>query len=284
MGKASSSKKVARAAGTGGGRSNRSSTPWTYVGLIALIVVVGVALTYTSRHRAENLANAATNSNATVQPTVGGTAWHEGLGVDVCGRFLPAIKVATDPEGLTTDGTGVIDITPKVKAAAGKNATLGEFAKSIGMTVTASELQVPGGRKYTNGDDCNGTAAKVYIKQYPYAGAPVGVVETQDPGSLPLVDDAVLTIAFVPQADRSKIPPPPKYVEDNLKAVTTVASTTTTSTTVASGATTTTVAGSSTTVAGSSTTVNGASTSTTLPTSTTIPTSTTTGTSTSTSS
>lgn len=51
MGKASSSKKVARAAGIGGGRVHRRQTPWTYFGVIALIVVLGVVGTVASRDR-----------------------------------------------------------------------------------------------------------------------------------------------------------------------------------------------------------------------------------------
>ena len=51
MGKASSNKKVARAAGTGGGRTHRRQTPWTYFGVIALIVILGVAATISSRDR-----------------------------------------------------------------------------------------------------------------------------------------------------------------------------------------------------------------------------------------
>jgi hypothetical protein len=264
MGKASSSKKVARAAGTGGGRSNRSSTPWTYVGLVALIVVVGAALTYTSRHRDETLAAAATNSNATVAPTIGGTPWHEGLGVYVCGSFLPAIKVASDPEGLTTDANGIIDITPKVKAAAGRNASLGEFATSIGMTVSASELQVPGGKKYSNGDNCAGKASRVYVKQYPYAGSTVGTIETADPNSIRLADNALITIAFVPPADKSKIPPPPPYVVANLKKLNTPTTTTVPSTTTTTPSSATTTPGSAaTTTPGSASTTTGSATSTT---------------------
>jgi hypothetical protein len=263
MGKASSSKKVARAAGTGGGRTNRSSTPWTYVGLIALIVVLGVALTFTSRTRAHNLVKAASSANAAVAPTVGGTAWTEGFGVSICNSFLPAIKVASDAEGLTTAGNGVIHIAPKVKAAAGKNATLGELAKSIGMTLTASSLQVPGGKKYTNGDDCSGKAAKLYVKQYPYAGAPTGKIATQDPPSILLADKALVTIAFVPPADKAKIPAPPASVVAALKKASTPAPTTTT--TVAPTTPTTAKGSSSTTTKSPSTTTKSPSTTTKTP-------------------
>jgi hypothetical protein len=247
MGKASTNKKVARAAGTGGGRTNRSATPWTFFGLIALIAVVGLALTFSSRNRFEQAQNAATDANATVAPTVGGTPWYEGYGVYECGAFVPAIKDPTNALGLTTPGDGVIHIAPKVKAAAGKNATLGEFAKAVGMTLSANQLQVPGGKKYQAGDDCNGKASKIYVKQYAFVGA-VGVLSTQDPKSVRLVDDGLVTIAFVPPADKGSIPAPPAAALAALKKITTPATTTTTThTTVPAASTATTTAGSSST-------------------------------------
>jgi hypothetical protein len=270
MGKASSSKKVARAAGTGGGRTNRSSTPWTYAGLLALIVVVGVALTYTSRNRAQHKASSTTASNAAVAPTVGGTAWNEAYGIYVCNAFVPPIKAPSNAEGLTTDGNGVIHIAPKVKSSAGKNATLAEWAKAIGMTLTPSALQLPGAKRYNNGDDCGGKPAKVYIKQFPYVGAVVGTINTEDPSAIRLTDKAMVTIAFVPSSDASKIPAPPAAAQAALRKVDTAATTTTTApsttstTTPATTSTTTKKASSSTTTKStSSTTTKKASSSTT---------------------
>ena len=232
MGKASSSKKVARAAGTGGGRANRNSTPWTYVSLLALIVVIGLALTFTSRNRAHVLKNALSTANATVQPTVGGTAWNEGLAVYICNAFVAPITATSDPEGITTTGNGVIHIAPKVKAAAGKNATLGELARSVGMSLSGSQLQLPGATKHVNGDDCSGKPAKVYIKQFAYAGAPTGNILTQDPASIPLADKALLTVAFVPPADKSRIPAPPASIQAALRLAVTPTTTTVPATTV----------------------------------------------------
>jgi hypothetical protein len=252
MGKASSSKKVARAAGTGGGRTNRGSTPWTYVGMIGLIVVVGLALTFTSRNRAHDRASAASSANATTAPTVDGTAWNEAVAFYICGTFQADIKVTSDSEGITT-ANGVIHIAPKVKAAAGKNATLGEFAKSVGLTLTGSELQLPGQKKYVNGDDCAGHPAKVYIKQFAFAGATVGKVATQDPPDIRLADKAMLTIAFVPPAQKSKIPAPPSSVQAALKTAVTPTTTTTTTTTTTPSTTTTTKPSTATTTTTSST-------------------------------
>jgi hypothetical protein len=215
-------------------------------------VVVGLALTFTSRNRAHDRQNAASSANAKVAPTIGGTAWNEGLGIYICNSFVTPIKVTADSEGITTAGNGVIHIAPKVKAAAGKNATLGEFAKSVGMTLSGSELRLPGGKAYVNGDDCSGKAAKVYVKQYAYAGDPVGKILTQDPTSIPLADKALITIAFVPTADKSKIPAPPTSVQAALKEA--VTPTTTTTTTVAPTTTTPTTKGSTTATTKGSTT------------------------------
>lgn len=254
MGKASSSKKVARAAGTGGGRTNRARTPWTFFGVVVLIIVLGVVLTWTSRHRYEVQLTSKTNSNAAVAPKVGGTAWNEGYAIYACGKFLKPITAKTTSTGITTAGDGVIHIAPKVKAAAGKNATLGVFASSVGLKLTATEIQVPGGKAYVNGDDCSGKQAKVYVKQYSYVGAPKGVIETTNPSSTRLANGALVTLAFVPESQKAKIPPPPKSVQDALTKATTPTTTTTTTTTTVPSKTTTTTSSSTTTVPSTTTT------------------------------
>jgi hypothetical protein len=236
MGKASSSKKVARAAGIGGGRIHRRHTPWTYFGVIALIVVLGVAGTVTSRDR--RLSQIADNGNTA--PTVG-TVWNEGYAVYSCGKFLPAISTkAPDPQGITTRVQGIIDIHPTVKAAAGKNATLGKFASAVGMKLNAAEVQTPGGPLDQDGNSCEGKPGHVYVKQFAYAGDTTGQLYNGgkgqlaklDPRNVPLQDQVMVVIAFVPAGDASKIPPPPQYVLDNLKTLAASSSTTTTTTPV----------------------------------------------------
>ncbi|MHB1533555.1 MAG: hypothetical protein ACYC1D_02910 [Acidimicrobiales bacterium] len=237
MGKASSSKKVARAAGTGGGRTTRGRTPWTYYGVIFVIVLVGVVGTVTSRNRHLALINQGGN----VAPTIG-TSWHEALAIDVCGKVLPPIKTTKDPYGLTTRGDGIIYIAPTVKSAAGENATLGKFASSIGMKLNAAELQVPGGKLYQDGDPCNGKASHVYVKQFAYVNDTVGQLLNVDPSSVKLKDQQMLTIAFVPASQKNKIPPPPASVQKKLQSLaapSTPASTTTTPPAVSIPATTT---------------------------------------------
>jgi hypothetical protein len=246
MGKASSNKKVARAAGIGGGRTYRGRTPWTYFGVIALIVVLGLVGTVTSRDRRLSQINNQGGS----QPKVG-TTWHEGYAVYECGKFVPAITKASNPQGITIlDGNpGVILVQPTVKAAAGKNATLGKFASAAGMRLNAAELQVPGGTLYQDGAKCEGQPGHVYVKQFAYAGATVGQLyngDTKhkqlpklDPRDVPLADQVLVTIAFVPASDASKIPPPPDYVNTGLNSVGTSSTSSTTTPPANSSSTTT---------------------------------------------
>jgi hypothetical protein len=242
MGKASSNKKVARAAGIGGGRTYRGRTPWTYFGVIALIVVLGIAGTITSRDRRLSQIN----QKGGTPPTVG-TTWHEGYGVYECGKFADAITKASNPQGITTNTAGIILVQPKVKASAGKNATLGKFASAAGMKLNAAELQRPGGPLYTDGTTCQGQPGHVYVKEFPYAGATVGQLYNGkkgqlpklDPRDVPLKDQLLITIAFVPASEASKIPPPPDYVNTNLNNAATTAPSTTPPTTTATTSTTT---------------------------------------------
>jgi hypothetical protein len=234
MGKASSNKKVARAAGTGGGRTHRARTPWTYFGAVALVVILGVLVTWTSRDRRLAQINAAGNT----QPTVG-TVWNEGYAVYTCGKWEPAITHARNPYGITTgNGDGIIHIAPTVKSAAGKNATLGKFASAAGMTLNAGELKVPGGKLYLDGDSCEGHPGHVYVKEFNDTGDTIGALQNVDPKDVLLQDQSMVTIAFVPASDKDKIPVPPQYVIHNLNKL---AATSSTSTTAPASSTSTTV-------------------------------------------
>ncbi len=240
MGKASSNKKVARAAGIGGGRSHRRNTPWGYFAVIALIAVLGLVGTVSSRDRRLAEIN---KVGKTTPPTVG-TVWNMGYGVYECGKFVPPISTAANPQGIhtTKPGDGIIHIDPTVDAAAGKNATLGKFASAVGMKLNAAELQVPGGKLYLDGDSCEGKPGHVYVMHFAFAGA-AGQLYNGDtkpkkgqpaqlaklnPTDVPLGDQEFITIAFVPADDASKIPQPPAYVLKALAKLGQAAATTTT--------------------------------------------------------
>lgn len=212
MGKASSNKKVARAAGTGGGRTAGGRIAWPYYGVLALVAVLGIAGTVVSRSSYHDKINA----KGGTPPTVG-TTWNEGYAVYACGKFVPNIKLSKDPDGITTQGDGIIHIHPTTKSAAGKNATLGKFASSVGMKLNAGELQVPGGTLYRDGNQCNGKTAHVYVTQFAFIGSTSGQVQNTDPRNVMLQDQALVTIAFVPNGQEASIPAPPAPVQTALQ-------------------------------------------------------------------
>ncbi|MDQ6783458.1 MAG: hypothetical protein M3063_08455, partial [Actinomycetota bacterium] len=212
MGKASSNKKVARAAGTGGGRTAGGRIAWQYYGVLLLVAVLGIAGTVVSRNGFHDRINA----KGGTAPTVGGTPWNEAYAVYACGKFLPNIKLSRDPDGITTQGDGIIHIHPTTKSAAGKNATIGKFASSVGMKLNAGEVQVPGGKLYRDGDQCNGKTAHVYVKQFEFVGATSGKVQNTDPRNVALQDQALVTVAFVPSGQQNAIPAPTKAVQTAL--------------------------------------------------------------------
>jgi hypothetical protein len=269
MGKASSNKKVQRAASTSGGRTAGGRTPWVYYLTIIGIVVLGSATVYFSRaHRLS-----AANNVGPTPPVVGQDHWHEAYGFYVCtsatkGEFIPAFPYQTDAAGIHTEGDGVIDVHPYQKSAAGKNAVLGVFTKGTGVTLNAGELKIPsfagyGGHDYHDTDSCGGKPGRVQIFVFSTATATTGALQTLDPREVPLADQAMVVIAFMPKG--ATIPPPPQA---NINAmlhpldVPSTSSSSTTTTTVA-GATTTTAPGATTTTKAATPTTTAAATTTT---------------------
>jgi hypothetical protein len=219
MGKASTNKKVARAAGTGGGRTSRGRTPWAYYLVLAVIVILGTAMVYTSRqHRLGNINSA----GATTPPRVNQDNWHVGYAIYECtsataGRFLPPITNQHSNHGISTKGDGVIYISPTSKSVAGQNATLDKFASAVGMTLNAGELKSPGGHDYRDGDSCGGKPGRVQVQVFSSTTDTNGTLSTQDPALVRFRDGSLFTIAFVPKGTR--IPPPPEAVITNLAKV-----------------------------------------------------------------
>jgi hypothetical protein len=268
MPRSSWSKKVARAAGTGGGRTNRGRIPWTYYGAIFLVVVLGLVGTVVSKDRRNNQINNA----GTSAPAVG-TVWNEAVAFDLCGSFAPNVPQAkSDPYGLTTQGDGIIHIDPTTKSAAGKNATLGKWASANNVTLTAAEIQLPKGKLYTAGDSCEGGKGQLYVKQFAYPGDPVGVLLKGNPAAVHLQNELELVVAFVPPSKSGKIPVPPAKIVAKLKTLSAASSGTTTTTTPSpAAASTTTAPSSATTTPASGTTTTPASGSTTTTPATTAP-------------
>ncbi|HEX2698809.1 MAG TPA: hypothetical protein VHM89_01220 [Acidimicrobiales bacterium] len=207
MGKASSNKKVARAASTGGGRTARGARPWGWYGAMAIVVLLGSLVIVTSRNERQAASNPLKSEKPRPpslpgQKQFAGDHWHAAYGIYVCGQFLPPIQSDQDPRGIHTHGDGVVHIHPFTKAASGRNATFGVFAETVGLKVSASHVQVPGGENYKNGGTCpdkKKASLKVYLNGDKVDG---------DPKKIRLRDRDLLVIAFVPSGtDVPKDPP-----------------------------------------------------------------------------
>jgi hypothetical protein len=149
MGKASSAKKVARAARAGGRRSaGPRQRNLLFPGAVALIVVLGVSLvTYAARDR---------KTDEQVAPVANQDHWHSAFGVYICDEFLPAIPEFESPDGIHTHADGVIHIHPFTQNASGDNAQLGVFLEGAGIELSNDELTV-NDETYSEGDDTCGS-------------------------------------------------------------------------------------------------------------------------------
>ncbi len=208
MGKASSSKKVARAARTGGGRTRRGATSWLWPSLMALIVLLGSAgVVYSREQRQPDTSRPIASSGG-----VAGDHWHAAIGFYICGTFAPPVVAAADPLGIHTHGDGVVHVHPFTGRAAGKNAKLGVFFDTVDAKVSSTEIRLPGQDAKKNGDKCDGKSADVQVKIWPSRDpAAESTVYKGDPGDIRLLDNQLITVAFVPAG--TDIPRPPSEAQ-----------------------------------------------------------------------
>jgi hypothetical protein len=201
MGKASSSKKVARAA-RAGGATNTSRRKLAFPLAIFAIVVVGVGLVVFARGESGL-------SSASAEAPSSADHWHAAYGFYVCDTFLPPLSDANpDTTGIHTHADGVIHIHPFSDRHGGKNATLGKWGDIVDVDFGSDSITLPDGRELKSGDDCNGQPANLVIYEWPAddLAAEPRIFES-DFGSVRLDRDrAAITIALVPEG--TEVPRP----------------------------------------------------------------------------
>ena len=213
-----SSKKVMRAAQTGGGRTNRGGQSWAYWAMLVVVSVAGtVGVLYSRDERRKEIASA----DSLVPPRANQDHWHAAYGIFVCDKFAPVITDQRDPEGIHTHGDGVIHIHPFFRRSSGKNATLEKYADAVRMEISDSHIELPDGTTIREGK--HKCAGKDGILQIKLKGQ--DKVRTEDLAGLTFSDRMVLTIAYVPKG--AEIPLPPS--EPNLDNLSDLGPTTTTS-------------------------------------------------------
>ena len=247
MGKASSAKKVARAARTGGGRTRRGTTSWAWPSVMALVVVLGTAGIVYSRdqRQPDNTRPLAASAGPA------GDHWHAAIGFYICGAFLPDLPEGEDPLGIHSHGDNIVHIHPFGSSAAGKRATLEVFFDSVNADISDDKIELPGQDTKRTGDKCDNGEGVIRTKVWDTRDpSDPGRIFEGDPSNLRPQDNQLITIAFGPE--NQDIPRPPS--EKNLDALTDVP-----------GATTTTAVAPTTTSSSTSTTTEPSSTTTSTP-------------------
>ncbi len=208
MGKASSSKKVARAAGIGGGRTNRGKAPVLWYSTLVVILLAGVGLTAFSRdQRLEELGSP--TSKEEPRP---GTHWHVALGVRVCDQWLDPLSTETDNNGIHTHGDGLIHVEPNLASVSGRRATFERFVEPVKGEVAADRFSWPEGDgkkkvQHKTGDKCGEQEGEVKTFYN-------GEVHEGDPSEIRLTDQGKLVLAFVPKGTTyDQIGDPPSTAE-----------------------------------------------------------------------
>ena len=219
MGKASSAKKVARAARVGGsGRATtRRSRIAAFPVLIGLILVLGVALLFYAINQRKDEQAAAEGDHPTIQEH-----WHAAYGVRICADaagdrpsgFQAPFASDNDPVGIHSHADGVIHIHPFGSSSAGDNAQLGVFFEAMGVTINDDTIDLGNDLKVTEGDDTCGEQEKpaiVQVARWENARETEGVepeIITENIEDIHFDNDGeAYTIAFAPEG--AEIPPPP---------------------------------------------------------------------------
>jgi len=203
MGKASSSKKVARAARAGGRVSGNQQRNLLFPGVLALIAVLGTGLIVIAANDRK--------SEADIPPVVLEDHWHAAFGVYVCDEFQPDVAGFESAVGIHTHDDGVIHIHPSSSGGAGENARLGVFLDGAGIDLSNDSLTMNGETWEEGEDACGDEDAELIVAQWKD-------VETTDekPALIRRDFDDIrfredgegYTVAFVPEGT-TDIPKPP---------------------------------------------------------------------------
>ena len=197
MGRASSSKKVARAAKAAGRPGTKKSLLWPVS--IGLIVLLGVGLIAVSA--------AGREGGADVEPLLG-DHWHAAYGVYACDEFLPPVSDAVpDTSGIHSHGDGLIHLHPLSTNYTGDGATLGAFGETTNLEISDDAIAMPSGDTFEDGDDCGGEPGQVQVKVWSGPGDTEGRMLDGGFADFAPQDGDILTVAFAPEG--AEIPPPP---------------------------------------------------------------------------
>lgn len=169
MARASSSKKIARVAAASGDKRARRQRNIGYSAGLAAVVIIGLLLVAFAR----NANQAASANDKAPRANLGdgkkSDHWHAAFAVFICGQEQPAAQDSTAPDtlGIHTHGEGTVHIHPFASRAGGSGATLGKFLDRVGIKASSSEIRMPDGKIYRQGETtCGGKAAEIQVAHW----------------------------------------------------------------------------------------------------------------------
>lgn len=239
MGKASSNKKVARAARAAGRPGAKKSYAWPMA--ITGVVLVGVLLIFLSFGGGDD-------NEGGIKV---GDHWHAAYGIYNCDTYLgPLADQRGDEFGIHTHQDYLMHMHPVSSRVTGDGATIGVFATETGMELSDDSLTAAG-IDVENGDECGGEEGSLKLLTWENGSQAEPTVITEDLEDYVPADGSIWVLAFT--ADGTEVPLPPGAInladptaaEEGREPATATTSTlppdATTDTTVAGEATTTTI-------------------------------------------
>ena len=199
MGKASSSKKVQRAAKAAGRPGAKKNYGWPLtIGAVVLLGVLLIVLTVSTNDDSEP-----------GSPTVG-EHWHAAYGVYDCDSYLaPFADVGEDREGIHTHEDGLMHIHPFLTRVSGKGANLEAFGRQLQLEIGDGSFSI-GEIERSTGDDCDGERGEVKLLIWDSPADEKPTVRTKDLAAYAPQDGSIWTLAFVPKG--TDVPKPPSAV------------------------------------------------------------------------
>ncbi|MGE0879758.1 MAG: hypothetical protein AB7L13_18260 [Acidimicrobiia bacterium] len=194
MGKASSAKKVARAAKAGGRVRVSTQRNLLFPSVMAAVIILGTFLVVYGRSQR-------TDSAKADPPIANVDHWHTAYGVYICDKFLEPLNDQNDELGIHTHGDGVIHVHPFYSSSSGTNARLKLFFDTTKTKISDDKLDLGSLGSWEEGKDkCGDQDAELQVKVWRSPGDEKPETFLRNFGSIRFLNDReVMTIAFVPK-------------------------------------------------------------------------------------
>jgi len=198
VGKASSSKKVQRAAkAAASSRGASESRELGFPLVVGAVIVLGIGLVLLARENREP-----------PSPPRLGDHWHAAYTIYDCGVEVPFFQSTFDPDGIHSHQDSLVHVHPFNSSATGSDATLGVLFDAMQATVTRDAITTPEAGVLAAADGCDGEPAVIKIARY-QVDPQVELISVFDDDfdSIALLQDReAFSIAKVPVGED---PPPP---------------------------------------------------------------------------